>query len=103
MDIIKRLALVFHILFLLIGVTAFIGLMTSGVIDNSKNDIWYFLSAPVALFVLNGFGWTIRYIIEGKVNFIPFSFKSMPQVPPKYIGILSIVPVSYTHLRAHET
>lgn len=91
MDVLKRLALVFHVLSFVIGVAAFIGLMTSGVIDNSKNDIWYFLSAPVALFVLNGFGWTIRFIFEGKTSFIPFSFKSMPQVPPKYLGILSIV------------
>ena len=70
--------------------------MTSGVIDNSKNDIWYFLSAPLALFVLNGFGWTIRYIIEGKINFIPFNFKSVPQVPPKYIGILLIALIIIT-------
>ena len=91
MDVLKRLALVFHALSFLIGVIAFATLMVFGVIDNSKNDIWYFLSAPVALFVINGLGWTIRYIFEGKANFIPFSFKSIPQVPYKYSLTLIIV------------
>tara|TARA_B100001250_G_C19804878_1_gene792805 strand:+ start:341 stop:1201 length:861 start_codon:yes stop_codon:yes gene_type:complete len=69
--------------------------MTSGVIDNSKNDIWYFLSAPFALFVLNGFGWTIRFIIEGKVNFIPFNFKSISQVPlPSWHLFVALIIIS---------
>jgi hypothetical protein len=46
--------------------------MIGGFVESGSDDIAMFLSAPLLLFFFTGSGWLVRYIIVGKVHYLPY-------------------------------
>jgi hypothetical protein len=70
--VLSRLALVIHWVGFIFGVIFFFGAMIGGFVESGSDDIAMFLSAPLLLFFFTGIGWLIRYIIVGKVHYLPY-------------------------------
>ena len=71
MDILHRFALIVHWFSFVFGVIIFL-VVVSNAFSGAPQPILIILFAPVILFACNGLGWLFRFVISGKIHFLPW-------------------------------
>ena len=71
MDILHRFALIVHWFSFIVG-TVFFSVMVYTAFFESQQPILGLLFAPVILVACNGLGWLFRFVISGKIHFLPW-------------------------------
>ena len=71
MDILHRFALLVHWFSFIVGIIAFSALFITAFTE-AQQPILILLFAPVLFFACNGMGWLFRFVISGKIHFLPW-------------------------------